>query len=103
MREILSLTRVRKSPGGELHATPESSLTANSFTCFLGIALLDCADPRKVIARAPVPVFQPEMPYEEADWGLKCVFPCANVVVGDEVFMYYGGGDIYVGLAKFSL
>ena len=70
----------------------------------VGLALLDRDDPRKVIARTPVPVFEPADKWDIAnDWGLKCVFPCANVVVGDEVFMYYGCGDNYVSCATFSL
>ena len=69
----------------------------------IGLALLDREDPRKVIARTPEPVFSPDMPYENNGRGLYCVFPCANVVVGDEVFMYYGCGDIHIGLATFSL
>ena len=70
----------------------------------VGLALLDREDPRKVIARTPVPVLEPEDEWDMAkDWGLKCVFPCANVVVGDEVFMYYGCGDNYTSVATFSL
>ena len=70
----------------------------------VGLALLDREDPRKVIARTPDPVFEPQDEWDTAkDWGLKCVFPCANVVVGDEVFMYYGCGDNYVSVATFSL
>lgn len=70
----------------------------------VGMALLDREDPRKVIARTPAPVFEPEDSWDTAwEWGLKCVFPCANVVVGDEVFMYYGCGDNYVSVATFSL
>ena len=69
----------------------------------MGLALLDREDPRKVIARTPEPVFSPDMPYENNGRGLYCVFPCANVPVGDEVFMYYGCGDIHIGLATFSL
>lgn len=70
---------------------------------YVGLALLDREDPRKVLARTDDPVFSPEGPFEVAPYGLRCVFPCANVVMGDEVFMYYGGGDLYVNLGIFSL
>ena len=70
---------------------------------YVGLALLDREDPRKVIARTPNPVFAPEMDYEYNGRGLHCVFPCANIVIDDHVMMYYGCGDINVGLAEFSL
>ena len=69
----------------------------------VGIALLDREDPRKVIARAPMPILEPDMPYDVADWGLKCVFPCANVVIGDEVLVYFGCGDVHIAVGRFSL
>ncbi len=31
------------------------------------------------------------------------VFSCANVVVGDEVYIYYGGADHVIGLATCKL
>ena len=69
----------------------------------VGIALLDREDPRKVIARAPMPILEPDMPYDVANWGLKCVFPCANVVIGDEVLVYFGCGDVHIAVGRFSL
>jgi predicted GH43/DUF377 family glycosyl hydrolase len=56
-----------------------------------------------VIARTTEPIFEPKDPWDSAKCGLNCVFPCANVVVGDEVFMYYGCGDNYTSVATFSL
>lgn len=70
----------------------------------VGLVLLDRENPRKVIARSPYPVFEPKDEWDTAKgWGLKCVFPCANVVVGDDVFMYYGCGDNFTSVATFSL
>ena len=69
----------------------------------IGLALLDREDPRKVIARTPDPIFEPYDKWDFAECGLKCVFPCANVVIGDEVLMYYGCGDNYTSVATFSL
>jgi predicted GH43/DUF377 family glycosyl hydrolase len=31
------------------------------------------------------------------------VFSCGNVVIGDELFVYYGAADSVVGVAKMSL
>ena len=73
-------------------------------SCYrIGLALLDREDPRKVIARTPVPIFEPQDKWDFSDWGLPCVFPCANVVIGDDVFMYYGCADDYTSVATFSL
>ena len=69
----------------------------------IGLVLLDREDPRKVIARTPEPIFEPADEWDFSKWGLSCVFPCSNVVVGDDIFMYYGCGDNYVSLATFSL
>lgn len=69
----------------------------------IGLALLDREDPRKMIARTPEPFFEPEDPWDVNAAGLRCVFPCANIVAGDDVLMYYGCGDNYIGVAEFSL
>ncbi|MGB4076667.1 MAG: hypothetical protein WBK28_03115 [Minisyncoccia bacterium] len=68
----------------------------------LGALLLDLLDPRKVIARAPVPVLSPDAPYEN---GGKpgIVYACGAVTRGDTLHVYYGGGDSVVCAAKTSL
>lgn len=70
-----------------------------------GLLLLDTEDPRKVIARTPEPVFEPETDLEKNSSLIYpgCVFPCAHIVVGDEVFIYYGAGDQYVCMATAKL
>ena len=70
---------------------------------YVGLALLDRENPTKVLARTTEPIFEPEMDYEHNGRGLHCVFPCSNIVIDDTVMMYYGGGDIHIGLAEFSL
>jgi predicted GH43/DUF377 family glycosyl hydrolase len=69
----------------------------------VGLLLLDRENPTKVIARTPDPVFEPELDFETNAVGLSCVFPCANIVVNDEVLLYYGCGDVYTSVATFSL
>jgi len=62
----------------------------------VGLLLLDRDDPRRVVARSPEPIMSPCMPYEQSGHyklGKGCIFPCANVVIGDEVFIYYGAAD----------
>ena len=66
----------------------------------LGIALLDLEDPTKVIARQPEWILQPE-----ADWELvgdvnHVVFTCGLVLLGRELWVYYGSADTVIGLAK---
>jgi beta-1,2-mannobiose phosphorylase / 1,2-beta-oligomannan phosphorylase len=59
----------------------------------VGLMLLDRENPKKVLARSSVPIFEPETIYETAGAFPYCVFPCSNVVIGDEIFMYYGACD----------
>ena len=59
-----------------------------------GLLLLDREDPSKVLARSPEPVMEPTEPYEHEGGSYPhCVFSCANPLIGDEVFVYYGGTD----------
>jgi predicted GH43/DUF377 family glycosyl hydrolase len=66
----------------------------------VGVMMLDLEDPSKVIARTPEPVMEPEEDYE---WhGLYphgVVFPTANVVVDDVLYVYYGAADQKIGVA----
>jgi predicted GH43/DUF377 family glycosyl hydrolase len=68
-----------------------------------GAAVLDLKDPRRVIARTPVPILEPEMPYERDGVVPNVVFPCGAVVIGKELFVYYGGADRVIGVATIEL
>lgn len=66
----------------------------------LGVVLLDLEDPTKVVARQPEWILQPE-----ADWELKgdvanVVFACGAVLMGREIWVYYGAADTVIGVAK---
>ncbi len=65
----------------------------------LGIALLDLADPTKVIARSNDWVFAPEADFEQHGLMPGVVFTCGALVRGDELWLYYGAADTSVGLA----
>lgn len=69
----------------------------------VGLMLLDRDDPLKVVARSPKPIFEPQAEYETSGHYPNCVFPCANVVMGDEVFIYYGAADNYCAVATVKL
>jgi len=75
-------------------------MTAGGCIYRLGLALLDLHDPTKVLARGREWVFSPEEDYEIIGDVDKVVFPCGWVAEGDEVFLYYGGADKCIALAK---
>ena len=71
----------------------------------LGLALLDLADPTKVIARSNEWVFGPSAPYEVTGDVPGVVFPCGWLLMpdGDTVRMYYGAADTTIAVAEASL
>lgn len=66
-------------------------------------ALLDLGDPTRVLAITESPLLEPEMPYEKEGIVPNVVFPCGNVIIGNCLFVYYGGGDRVVGIATMDL
>ena len=69
----------------------------------VGALLLDLKDPTKIIARSDEPLLEPEMPYEKEGQITNVVFPCGAVLIGKEIFIYYGGADKVVGVATIAL
>lgn len=65
----------------------------------LGALLLDRDDPSRVTHRTTDWIMQPETDYEIDGFYRGCVFPCGKVVIGDTLFVYYGGADKFVALA----
>jgi len=59
----------------------------------VGACLLDLKNPIDVIARLDTPVFEPEAEYEKNGIVPNVVFPCGAVVLGERLFVYYGGAD----------
>jgi predicted GH43/DUF377 family glycosyl hydrolase len=64
-----------------------------------GVMLLDPEDPRKVIARAPAPILEPETPFEKFGTVNNVVFATGIIEAGDELFVYYGCADTAIGVA----
>jgi len=58
-----------------------------------GAALLDLENPRRVIARTPEPILEPEEDYERVGVVPNVVFPEGAVVIKDELKVFYGGAD----------
>jgi len=81
----------------------------------VGAVLLDLNDPTIVISRSTDPIFAPKEDYEKIGVVNNVVFPCGMVVlptrnikhtvVGKEqyLYIYYGGADKVVGVAKMKL
>ncbi|MDR0571724.1 MAG: hypothetical protein LBG48_02615 [Rickettsiales bacterium] len=69
----------------------------------VGAILLDLKDPTKVLGRTDVPLMEPEMDYELYGDVPNVVFPCGAVMLKDEIFLYYGGADLVVGVAKMAV
>jgi predicted GH43/DUF377 family glycosyl hydrolase len=69
----------------------------------VGAMLLDLEDPRIILARTKDYLMEPMMPYETEGFYNGCVFPTGNVIVGDTIFLYYGGADRFVNVATASL
>lgn len=69
----------------------------------VGAVLMDLKDPTQIIARTDHPLFEPEMPYEKNGQVGNVVFPCGAVLMGEKVFIYYGGADQVIGVATIGL
>ncbi len=65
----------------------------------LGTCLLDLEDPASVVHRPKDFIFEPREMWELRGDVPNVVFSCANLVVGDTVYVYYGGADHVIGLA----
>jgi beta-1,2-mannobiose phosphorylase / 1,2-beta-oligomannan phosphorylase len=59
----------------------------------ISAALLDLDDPRKILANTVEPILKPETKTELKGVVNNVTFPEGAVVVGDELYVYYGSGD----------
>jgi len=66
-------------------------------------ALLDRNNPKKVISRLPYPLFSPTQKWEKEGIVDNIVFPTGTTIEGDNLNIYYGAADYYIGLKVFSL
>jgi predicted GH43/DUF377 family glycosyl hydrolase len=67
------------------------------------VALLDLDDPTRVIHRPRTFTMEPTQVWEIRGDVPNVVFSCANIVVGNQVYVYYAGADRLIGLATASL
>ena len=75
----------------------------NTGTYRIGALLLDKESPGKVLARPKEPILWPEELWEMKGDVPRVVFSNANILVGDTVYVYYGGADHVIGLATCKL
>lgn len=68
----------------------------------LGALLLDLKDPSRILYRSAYPVLEPDEWYEN-DWKPGIIYASGAVIKGDNLFIYYGGGDKYVAVAHANL
>ncbi len=78
----------------------------------MGWCVLDFANPEKVLYVSVAPALAPQAPYEihqqpipQVDManfinGVRVVFPEGLVEVGEDLLVYYGASDVYVGGAR---
>jgi predicted GH43/DUF377 family glycosyl hydrolase len=69
----------------------------------VGAALLDYANPHKVVARTKHCIFQAQVSYEKTGFIPNVVFPTGIVQREEEIWMYYGAADTSICLAKAPL
>lgn len=69
----------------------------------LGLVLLDKDDPTKILKRTDEPIFEPQLEWELKGDVANVVFSCGTVLMGDELWVYYGGADTVIGLAKMNV
>jgi predicted GH43/DUF377 family glycosyl hydrolase len=79
------------------------SAESMSDTWTIGAALLDLHEPHKLIARTPGYILQPVTKYEREGLVPNVTFPEGAIIVGDELYVYYGAADTVIGLATGKL
>jgi predicted GH43/DUF377 family glycosyl hydrolase len=76
---------------------------SKSSTYRLGAVLLDLKNPSLVVSRSVDAILEPLEEYERNGQVHNVVFSCGAVLRDDTLFIYYGGGDTVLGVAKVSL
>jgi predicted GH43/DUF377 family glycosyl hydrolase len=69
----------------------------------LGAALLDKDNPEKILYRTEKPILTPCEGYECVGQVPNVVFSCGNVLLDDQVIVYYGGADSVLCAANYEL
>lgn len=73
--------------------------TCNGYRYSMGAAILDRENPSKMLWRTRDYILAPAAPYELVGDVPNVVFPCASLVDGNRVAVYYGAADTTVCMA----
>lgn len=65
----------------------------------IGAMLLDYDRPERILYRSKRPLIEPDRHYENNGLKPGVVFACGSAVVGDMLFVYYGGSDTNINTA----
>lgn len=68
-----------------------------------GAVLLAHNNPMHILAGTNEAILEPQLSWEKVGHVNNVVFPCGNVVIGDTLFVYYGGADSVLGVATIPL
>lgn len=86
------------------HGVVETDAGQRAVTYRAGAMLLDRDDPRRILARTPEPLLEPEAYYETTGLYIpNVVFPTGAVVVDGRLMVYYGVCDTAIALASMPL
>jgi predicted GH43/DUF377 family glycosyl hydrolase len=69
----------------------------------LGAFLSAHEQPERVLCRSPLPILEPDAPYERAGFFPNVVFTCGVTRDGDRLRVYYGAADDTIALADVSV
>lgn len=69
----------------------------------LGAMLLDRNDPTRVLSRLSSPLLEPNARYENDGFKAGVIYNCGSALIGDRLFVYYGGADSVVCGSSISL
>jgi predicted GH43/DUF377 family glycosyl hydrolase len=91
-----------RTPWGWLllyHGNEYLRMPGNQRLYSMGLAVLDGAEPWRVLYRHPDPIFRPESAYETEGPVGNVVFGTGLVAIGERWYLYYGAGDGVIGVA----
>ena len=86
------------------HGVETTDSACRAVTYRMGAMLLSLRDPHHILARCPLPLFEPEAYYEKVGLYIpNVVFPTSCLLRGEELWLYYGACDTCIGLARAPL
>lgn len=69
----------------------------------VGAMLLDLHNPEKILHRSPYPILEPDAIYENNGFKAGVVYASGAVVKDDNLLVYYGAADSFIGVAYADL